>query len=73
MQIEAKKKAALNLAIEACGSAAKLAERLSIKRQAVYQWEQVPLDRVVDVERITGVPRELLRPDIFTKTEGAAA
>lgn len=73
MQIEDPKKAALNLAIKACGSAAKLAESLSIKRQAVYQWQHVPLDRVVEVERITGVPRELLRPDIFTRTEGAAA
>ena len=33
--------------------------------QAVSQWTHVPLARVFDVERSTGVPREVLRPDFF--------
>jgi len=33
--------------------------------QAVSQWEIVPPLRVLDVERITGVPRHELRPDIY--------
>ena len=33
--------------------------------QAISQWDQVPAERVVEVERATGVPRERLRPDLF--------
>lgn len=44
---------------------ARLARGLGITRSAVHQWERVPAERVVDVERITGIPRALLRPDLF--------
>jgi DNA-binding transcriptional regulator YdaS (Cro superfamily) len=43
------------------------------------RWEtgarQVPAARVLDVERITGISRHELRPDVFgpAKSEGAAA
>lgn len=47
------------------GNRAKLASELGINISAPYQWVNVPLDRVVDVSRITGIPRPLLRPDIF--------
>ncbi len=33
--------------------------------QAVSQWKQVPVERVSDVELVTGVSRNLLRPDVF--------
>lgn len=33
--------------------------------QAISQWKQVPAERVLDVERATGVPRHELRPDIY--------
>ena len=33
--------------------------------------ESVPPRRVLDVERVTGVPRHLLRPDIYPLTEAA--
>lgn len=36
-----------------------------ITSQAVSQWKRVPADRVLDVERITGVSRHDLRPDIY--------
>lgn len=44
-----------------------LAEALSgkITPQAVSQWKQVPAERVLDVERVTGVPRHRLRPDLY--------
>ena len=36
-----------------------------ISPQAVSQWKRVPLKRVLDVERATGVSRYELRPDFF--------
>jgi hypothetical protein len=49
----------LKLAIEAAGSARRLAAKL-----AVQQWERIPAERVIEVERLTLVPRERLRPDL---------
>lgn len=42
-----------------------LAEKLGLTAQAVSQWEAVPSDRCLDVERVTGVTRYELRPDIY--------
>jgi hypothetical protein len=42
-----------------------LARALGITHGAVNQWRRVPAERVVAVERITGIPREVLRPDVF--------
>src|SRR5580765_89939 len=45
------------------GMLSKIAHEIGVYAQAVHQWTMVPLERVVDVERITGIPREELRPD----------
>lgn len=55
----------LMYAAQKVGGIAHLAEKLGIARQAIYQWSRIPAERVVDVERITGVSRTELRPDIF--------
>lgn len=48
------------------GGYAALARELGVARQTLYKWRQkVPLDRVVEIERLTGIPRSKLRPDIF--------
>ena len=47
------------------GRAYQLAIALNIKPQAVYQWKRTPIERVRDVERITGISRHILRPDIY--------
>lgn len=51
----------------AAGSIVKLAERLDITPQAIYQWDRVPANRVLEVERAVGrkVTRHEMRPDIF--------
>lgn len=43
----------------------KLAEELGISPSAISMWKRVPVDRVSDIERLTGIPRQDLRPDIF--------
>ena len=47
-----------------CGPST-LAMQLEISKQAVHQWRQVPATRARAIERITGIPREELRPDVF--------
>ena len=55
-------------AIEAVGSLGALAERCEVKYQAVQRWRdqgRVPAERVLSVERASGIPRHELRPDIY--------
>jgi DNA-binding transcriptional regulator YdaS (Cro superfamily) len=47
------------------GLLAKIAHELGVTRAAVAKWERVPAERVVHIEKITGIPREKLRPDLF--------
>ena len=49
------------------GLQAALAKHLGVTRQAISDWPAVPIDRLRDVEKFTGIPREKLRPDIFVK------
>lgn len=42
-----------------------LGRRLGISHAAISQWDNVPAHRLVDVERVTGISREQLRPDLF--------
>lgn len=56
------------LAADACGSQCKLAKLLHIKPQAVNLWVKkgrIPAERVIAVEKATGVSRKVLRPDLF--------
>jgi hypothetical protein len=52
------------------GLRAKVARELGLTRAAVLKWKKVPGERLVEIERITGIPRYLLRPDICTPPEG---
>lgn len=56
---------ALTKAIAAAGSVKELAVRLGIRSQAISAWDRVPAERAREVERITGVPRHELRPDLW--------
>lgn len=48
------------------GGPASLAKSLGgITPQAVSQWKKVPADRALEVERLTGISRHELRPDVF--------
>lgn len=57
--------AALQQAIEIAGGQSAIARALGIKQPSVSTWELCPVSRVLAVEKLTGVSRELLRPDIY--------
>lgn len=64
---------ALIKAKEVAGGNAGMAGKLGdLTSQAVSQWKRVPAGRVLEVERITGISRHVLRPDVFGKEEAAA-
>ena len=44
------------------GMSAKIARELGLTRGAVAQWRVVPAELVPEIERITGLPRHILRP-----------
>lgn len=57
-------------ALEQGGGIVAVAKALGISDEAVRLWRvhgRVPAERVVDLERITGVPRESLRPDLYRR------
>lgn len=71
--------------LEACkhiGGVSAMAAALGISRSAVWQWvhahgdRRVPVERCMQIERLTGIPCEQLRPDIewhvLRGTESAA-
>lgn len=49
------------------GLMTKIARACGINRTAVYQWEQVPLERIAVVAEITGIDPEKIRPDFFAR------
>jgi TorA maturation chaperone TorD len=55
----------LSEAIKAAGSVTELARRIGISQPSVSNWDRVPAERVVAVEAATGIPRAVLRPDLF--------
>ncbi len=56
---------ALQRAILIAGNSTKLGKKVGVSRQAVEQWKVVPPERVLAVEKATGVSRYDLRPDIY--------
>ena len=55
----------LPIALAAAGNRHRLAKLLGLTEGAVRHWERVPINRVIEVEKATGVKREELRPDFF--------
>jgi len=65
LDISAMSETPLERAINAAGGLTKLAASLKITKQAVAQWDEVPPLRVLEVERVSGVSRSELRPDLY--------
>lgn len=54
--------------IAAAGTPTKLARDLGISAPAVSRWirrDRVPIDRVLEIERLYGISRYELRPDVY--------
>lgn len=63
------KSEALKRAVKLSGGQAEFARLIGITAQAVSQWEEVPPLRVLEVERVSGVSRHDLRPDLYPLEE----
>lgn len=55
----------VKLAAAKAGGIVQLSLKLGLSRGAASQWRRIPAERVLEVERLTGVPREILRPDLY--------
>jgi DNA-binding transcriptional regulator YdaS (Cro superfamily) len=53
------------------GQLSKIARGLGVTRSVVVRWDRVPAERLPEVERITGIPRWVLRPDICRPPDAA--
>lgn len=51
--------------VSQAGGTCALARELEISSQAISQWEQVPVKHVLAVEKLTGISRHKMRPDIY--------
>jgi len=60
-------------AISAAGGASVVAKACELTRQAVCKWESIPPKHVLTVERLSGVSRHELRPDIYGRSPGPLA
>jgi len=61
---------ALKQAIRQAGGLRALARLLGINHQAIRYWQHgVPPLRVLEIERLTGVSRHRLRPDLYPPEE----
>lgn len=59
------KRTPLEQAVAAVGGKSELARRLGVAVQSIQQWTRIPAERVHEVEKVTGIHRSKLRPDLY--------
>lgn len=67
---------AIQKAAKAAGGQSALARSLKVTPQAVQKMcatGRVPAERVLDIERLTGIGRSELRPDLYPRSTDEAA
>jgi TorA maturation chaperone TorD len=57
--------ASLDQVIRTVGGVRELSRLLGISQPAVSSWKRVPADRILQVESVTGLPRAVIRPDLY--------
>jgi DNA-binding transcriptional regulator YdaS (Cro superfamily) len=55
----------LKKALEIAGGTRALAKALGITAGAISHWDRIPAERLLEIEKVTGVPRDELRPDLY--------
>jgi TorA maturation chaperone TorD len=55
----------LEQVIRTAGGVRELSRLLGISQPAISNWTRVPAARILQVESVTGVPRALIRPDLY--------
>ena len=54
-------------------SKAEIGRRMGVSRPTVSNWFRgvmlIPAERLIELERVSGIPREQLRPDLYRQTE----
>lgn len=57
------------------GATARIAREMGVTHAAVRQWRTngIPAERVLRLEELTGIPRHVLRPDIYPAPARRAA
>jgi DNA-binding transcriptional regulator YdaS (Cro superfamily) len=58
-------------AADSVGGVSELARRLNLRHTAFYRWKTVPPERVLQIEKITGISRHDMRPDLYPIEEDA--
>lgn len=57
--------------IQNAGGYSSVAKRMGLTKQVVWSWanvlHRVPAEQVMDLEAAIGIPRHLIRPDIYPK------
>jgi DNA-binding transcriptional regulator YdaS (Cro superfamily) len=60
----------IQVAIDKAGGMRPLARAIGISYQAIQSWKKrIPAERVLAVERATGISREVLRPDLYSRQQ----
>lgn len=57
-------------AIQLAGGAGVVSRACKLTRQAVAKWDEVPPKHVLTIERLSGITRYELRPDIYGAKPG---
>ena len=65
MAKDSKERQIIAMACEQAGGLRALGRALGINYQNIQVWRRIPAERMIDIETVTGIPRERLRPDLF--------
>jgi hypothetical protein len=62
---------ALREAIKRVGGLHAVGRAFGITAQSVYKWRKTPPLRVIPLEKLSGIPRNRLRPDLYPIEQAA--
>lgn len=54
-------------ACEEAGGMRALGRAMGIPYQSIQAWKEIPAQHILTIERVTGIPREQLRPELYTR------